>query len=74
MIIVYDKTTKAIHHTEDNAMNPALPAGTFEEKKAILALTNLDFISIPYEMGGYIWDYDLRFDENGFFRGLQPKK
>jgi len=73
MVLVYDMTTKALHHTEDNTMLPALPAGTLEEKKTVLALDNLNFVSIPYEMGTYIWDYDLRFDENGAFRGLQPK-
>lgn len=75
MVIVFDKATKAIHHTEDGVMVPALPQGTFDEIKAILAKDNLDFVSIPHEMGPYIHNFDLCFDSSGLmFTGLQPKK
>jgi hypothetical protein len=74
MVIFFDKTTKAIHHTEDLTMTPTLPMGTWDEKKAILALTNLDFVCIPQEMGAYIHHYNLCFDPSGLmFIGIQPK-
>lgn len=73
MVIVYYQDTKEIHHTEDNTMYPALPQGTYEEKKRILGEQGLDFISLPYEMGVYIYHFNLCFDEQGNFIGLQPK-
>lgn len=73
MVIVFNKDTKQIHHTEDGTMSPKLPVGSFDEKKAILAGEGLDFVSIPYEMGGYIVHFDLCFNDDGLFTGLQPK-
>jgi hypothetical protein len=73
MVIVFDKTTKEIHHTENNVMYPALPQGTFDDKKRILAQQNLDFVGIPYEMGEYIFNFNLCFDMDNNFTGLQPK-
>ena len=74
MVIFFNKTTKEIEYTEDGVMTPTLPMGTFDEKKAILAAQNLDFVGIPHEMGHYIHNFDLRFDPSGLmFIGLQPK-
>jgi hypothetical protein len=74
MVIFYDSTTKAIKRTEDNTMVPILPANkTFDEKKEFYKAQNEDFISIPYEMGSYVYDYKLCFDINNNFIGLEPK-
>jgi len=71
MVIFYDLGTKQIFNIEENTMIPALPAGTMEEKKEILRKDNLDFISIPYEMG--IFNYNLCFNESGQFVGIVHK-
>jgi len=73
MVIIYDKTTKEIHHTEDYTMKLALPVGTLEEQKAHYATLGQDFIAIPYELGVYIHNFTLTFNEAGVFMGLQPK-
>ena len=74
MIIVYRKDTKEIERVEHNVMIPTLPANaTFEQQKAYYKKEGLDFIVIPQEMGYYIFDYSLRFDEEDNFIGLQPK-
>jgi hypothetical protein len=73
MVIFYDLDTKEIVRTEDNTMNPILPANmTFEEQKSFYKKNNEGFISLPYEMGAYIFDYKLCFNLNYEFVGLQP--
>ncbi len=74
MVIYYDLNTKEIKRTEDNTMQPVLPMNmSFDEKKEYYKLENEGFICLPYEMGMYIFDYQLCFDANGNFTGLQPK-
>lgn len=74
MVVFYDIDTKEIKRTEDNTMMPILPANTtFEEKKEFYRNQNEDFISLPYEMGAYIFSFKLCFDENENFVGLQNK-
>lgn len=73
MVIFFDMDTKQIFNIEENTMVPALPAGTTEEKKEILKRDNLDFISIPYEMGMEIFNYNLCFNESGQFVGIAHK-
>jgi len=74
LIIYFDLTTKEILRTEDNTMVPILPMNsTFEEQKSYYESINQNFISLPYEMGIYIYNFKLAFDVNGSFTGLQPK-
>jgi hypothetical protein len=73
MVIIYNINTKEINRTEDNTMIPALPNGTLEEKKEVFKREGLDFVSIPYEMGKYIYKFKLCFDENNVFTGIQLK-
>ena len=74
MVIYYNLETKEIDRTEENAINPVLPFNkTFDEKVAFYKEEGLGFIAIPQELGSYIWNYDLKFDSNNNFIGLQPK-
>jgi len=73
MVIIYDKNTKAIVRTEDYTMQLTFPVGTLEEQKAHFASLGQDFIIIPYELGGYVYNFNLSFDANGVFTGLQAK-
>ena len=74
MIIYYDLTTKAIKRTEDNTVVPIMPMNsTFDEQKEYYRSQNEDFISLPYEMGIYIYNFVLNFNTEGVFIGLQPK-
>lgn len=74
MVIFYNSNTKEMIRTEDNTMIPSLPANkTFDEKKVYYEEQGENFISIPYEMGVYIFNFKLNFDTNGNFIGLQPK-
>lgn len=74
MVIIFKRDTKETERVEHNVMAPTIPANmTFEEQKAHYRKEGLDFIVIPQEMGHYIFDYDLRFDEEDNFIGLQPK-
>ena len=74
MIIFYDLETKEITRTEENTMEPVLPFNmTYDEKKNFYKDNNEGFISIPQELGIYIFDYDLQFDEKENFIGLKPK-
>jgi hypothetical protein len=74
MVIYYRLDDKTIDRTEDNTMTPILPFNkTFDEKVAFYKEQGLGFIAIPQELGGYIWNYNLQFDDQGNFIGLQPK-
>ena len=73
MIIYYNLETKEIDRTEENTLTPILPFNnTFDEKVAFYKEQGLGFIAIPQELGSYIWNYDLKFDDGNFI-GLQPK-
>ena len=74
MVIYYNPDTKEIKRTEDNTIIPVMPANsTLEEQRSYYNLQNEGFISLPYEMGAYIYSFKLCFDVNGMFTGLQPK-
>jgi len=74
VIIYYDLATKKIKRTEDNTMIPILPMNsTFEDQKAYYRSQNEDFISLPYELGIYVYNFNLNFNAEGVFIGLQPK-
>ena len=74
MVIYYNLETKEMDRTEENTITPVLPFNkTFDEKVAFYKELGLGFIAIPQELGSYVWGYDLRFDNEGSFIGLQPK-
>lgn len=74
MVIFYKLDTKEIVRTEENTMEPILPFNmTFDEKRNFYKENNEGFISIPQELGIYIFDYDLIFDGKGNFIQLKPK-
>lgn len=73
MVIFYNLETKEILRTEDNRMTPALPTGTLEEQKRTYSDEGIGVISLPYEMGINIFDYNLCFNESGAFVGITPK-
>ena len=74
MVVFYDLETKEILRTEDNTIIPLMPFNsTFDEQKEYYRSQNEDFISLPLEMGAYIFMFKLGFDVNGNFTGLQPK-
>jgi hypothetical protein len=73
MVIVYDLETKEIRYTEDSKIEPELPPGDLSQKIEILRNNGLGFIGIPYELGSDIINYQLNFDAEGNFIGLQPK-
>lgn len=76
MVIIYDSTTKEIVQVENNSMLPVLPVtpnNTMEEKKAEFAKENKSFVSVFFEMGVEIFSFNLCFDAEGNFTGLQPK-
>ena len=75
MILFYKLSDPStITRCEDNTMTPVLPANkTYDEKKIYYASIGEDFISIPYEMGVYVYNFKLCFDSGGGFIGLQPK-
>jgi len=74
MVILYNLDTKEIQRTEENTMLPILPLyTTFDEKVAFYKEQGTGFIAIPQEFGNYIWNYNLQFDTDGNFIGLQPK-
>ncbi len=73
MVLVFDLVTKELLSTEDNTIIPALPAGDTETKVQILKEEGKGFISLPYELGTDILNYNLIFDDDDNFIGLQPK-
>lgn len=74
MVIFYDLGTKEIIRTEENTMEPILPMNmTFDEKKNFYKDNNEGFVTIPQELGIYVFDYDLIFDEKGNFIELKPR-
>lgn len=75
MVLFYElNTPDTITRTEDNTMLPVLPDNmTFDEKKAYYNNIGENFICIPYEMGSYVFNFNLSFDVSGKFTGLQPK-
>ena len=74
MVVFYDLETKEILRTEDNTTIPLMPFNsTFDEQKEYYRNQNEDFISLPLEMGAYIFMFKLVFDADGKFTGLQPK-
>jgi len=74
MVIFYNLDDKKIKRIEDNVMLPTLPFDMdIEEKINYYKIENEGFISLPYELGANIWNFDLCFDSNDNFIGIQPK-
>ena len=74
MVIFYNLKTKEIKGIEENVMIPTLPTNsTFEDKVKHYNSENEGFVALPYELGIYVWDYELCFNSEGKFTGIQPK-
>lgn len=77
MVIFFKNTgenTREITQAEHNVMTPTLPENmTIEEKVDHYNTEGLRFISLPYEIGGDIFNYNALVDANDNFIGLQPK-
>lgn len=76
MVIFYEKNgenVRKILMAEHDVMSPTIPANkTIEEKIEFYDLDNKSFISLPYELGGEIFNYNLCFNEEDIFLGLVP--
>ena len=77
MVIFFKNTgenAREIILAEHNVMTPTLPANmSIEEKVDHYNNEGLRFISLPYEIGGDIFNYSALVDVNDNFIGLQPK-
>jgi lysylphosphatidylglycerol synthetase-like protein (DUF2156 family) len=74
MIIYYNLDTLEIVRGECDTMTPILPFNmTIEEKQAFYKSNNEGYVAYADEIGSKIFNYDLVFDENGDFIGLQHK-
>lgn len=78
MVIFFKNTgenAREITVAEHNVMTPTLPDYmTIEEKVDHYNNEGLRFISLPYEIGGDIFNYNALVDANDNFIGLQPKE
>ena len=76
MIVYYEKNggnLRSVIGAEYDVMSPTLPAN-METKEQITYYRSkdMDFISLPYEIGGAIFDYKVCINDKGEFIGLQP--
>ena len=78
MVIFFDNTgnnIREIKQAEHNVMTPTLPDKlSIEEKVKHYNSEGLRFISLPYEIGGDIFNYNALVDGKENFIGLQPKE
>ena len=78
MVIFFNNTgnnIREIKQAEHNVMTPTLPSKlTIEEKVEHYNSEGLRFISLPYEIGGDIFNYNALVDAKENFIGLQPKE
>ena len=76
MVVFYNKSDKNIREiimVEHDVMSPTIPAKENMEGKINYYNTqDASFISLPYELGGDIFSYNLCFNDNGEFVGLAP--
>lgn len=77
MVIFFKKNggnIREITQAEHEVMTPTFPANMDLNKK-VEHYNNeeLRFVSLPYEIGGDIFNYNALIDGNGNFTGLQPK-
>lgn len=78
MIIFFDNNggnLREIKIAEHNVMTPTLPDNmSLEEKVEHYKKQELRFISLHYEIGGDIFNYNALVDIDDNFIGLQPKE
>lgn len=68
------KNVREITQSEHEVMTPTFPMNmNLEEKVEHYNNEGLRFISLPYEIGGDIFNYNAIVDNEGNFIGLQPK-
>lgn len=77
MVVYYEKTSgllRKIKAVEHDVMTPTIPANLeIWEQIEYYNSIGLDFICLPYELGGKIFDYLVCINEAEEFIGLQPK-
>jgi len=74
VVVYFDSITKDIVRTEENTQVPIMPFNmTLAEQKVFYKSINQDFIIIKEEMGADILNYNLLFNTNDNFTGLEPK-
>lgn len=70
-----DGNVREITQAEHYVMTPTFPENmSLEEKVIHYKNEDLRFVSLPYEVGGDIFNYNALVDANGDFIGLQPKE
>lgn len=78
MVIFYKNTgdnVREIKQAEHEVMTPTLPYNlSIKEKVLHYTKEGLNFVSLPYEVGGDIFNYNALVDTNDNFIGLQPKE
>ena len=78
MVVYYEKTLgllRKIKAVEHDVMTPTIPANLdFKGQIEYYNSIGLEFISLPYELGGRIFEYSVCINESGEFIGLQPKE
>lgn len=58
---------------EHDVITPTIPYGETQEQIKYYESNGLMFISIPQEIGGEIFNYNICVNDNNEFVGLQPK-
>jgi hypothetical protein len=78
MVIFFNNTgtnIREIKQVEHNVMTPTLPDNlNIDEKVEHYKNEGLRFISLHYEIGGDIFNYNALVDGEKNFIGLQPKE
>ena len=76
MVVFYKKNdinSGEIVMVEHEVMSPTIPANKdLTEKISYYNENEMAFISLPYELGGDIFNYRICFNDNGEFIGLMP--
>lgn len=77
MVIYYDNnggTVRTIRMVEHDVMLPTMPANMDAHELVVYYNgIGLHYASVPYEMGGGVFHYDVCVNDTGFV-GLQPKE
>ncbi|WP_346905953.1 hypothetical protein [Clostridium sp.] len=78
MVIFFSNSggnTREVTQAEHNVMTPTFPENmSLEEKVIHYKNEELRFVSLPYEIGGDIFNYNALVDTNDNFIGLQPEE
>lgn len=77
MVIFFSNSgnIRKIIHAEHYVMTPTFPANmNLEEKVEHYNKEELRFVSLPYEIGGDIFNYVALVNVDDNFIGLQPKE